>query len=208
MYTRESPLTFTLMCERHAGVHFHARVSTLTSTCLRAAVPPMPADSCMEQSMEAEPRTTLRTTRRSSWRVNSCISLCLFVETYGTERRSRTADDITNDLKISWSADLGLDVSLGSGYQETAAYCQFGWEPYRKNIASTSNGEAPGSLQVSANPQRVLARAAVGRDTPCMLVSARCGSVLARVCEDKSVPSICPGAHPDLDYSPEGQQHY
>ena len=54
-----SSLAFTLRFERHAGVHFHARVSTLASMCLWAAVPPMPADRCMEQNMEAELRTTL-----------------------------------------------------------------------------------------------------------------------------------------------------
>ena len=53
-----SSLAFTLRFERHAGVHFHARVSTLASSCVWAAVPPMSADRCVEQ----EPRTTLRTT--------------------------------------------------------------------------------------------------------------------------------------------------
>ena len=109
------------------------------------------------------------------------VLVSLFVETYGTERGNGTADDIMKDLKIGFECRSGaVAAPLSSGYQETAAYCQFGWEPHRKKIASTSNGGS-GTLQVSAYPQRVLARAAVGRDTPCMWVSARCGSALARV---------------------------
>ena len=63
----------------------------------------------------------------------------LFVETYGTERGSGTADDITKDLKIELECRSGaVAVPRAAGYQETAAYCQFQWEPCRKKIASTS----------------------------------------------------------------------
>ena len=73
-------------------------------------------------------------------------------------------------------------VSLSAGYRETAAYCQFGWEPCRRKIASTSNVESSGNFsKYQPILNVVIARAAVGRDTPCLLIFARCGSELARV---------------------------
>jgi len=62
--------------------------------------------------------------------------LSLFVETYGTEHGSLTADDITNIIKIEFDCRPGaIAQSLQlrePKYQETAAYCHFGREPYEK----------------------------------------------------------------------------
>ena len=84
------------MCERHAGVHFHARVSTLASTCLRAAVAAYARRrvyGAQHGSRTADDITTDLKTELV------CKLLSLFVETYGMERGSGTADDIMNDLK-------------------------------------------------------------------------------------------------------------
>merc|ERR1712061_556340 len=63
--------------------------------------------------------------------------LSLFVETYGTEQGDLTADDITNIIKINFDCRPGaIAQSLAlrePKYQETAAYCHFGREPYTKN---------------------------------------------------------------------------
>merc|ERR1711881_761438 len=63
--------------------------------------------------------------------------LSLFVETYGTEQGSLTPEDITNILKVEFDCRPGaIAVSLAlrePKYQETAAYCHFGREPYTKN---------------------------------------------------------------------------
>merc|ERR1712079_653497 len=63
--------------------------------------------------------------------------LSLFVETYGTEQGALTAEDITNVIKIAFDCRPGaIAVSLAlrePKYQETAAYCHFGREPYTKN---------------------------------------------------------------------------
>merc|ERR1712032_750676 len=61
----------------------------------------------------------------------------LFVETYGTEQGDLTAVDITNIIKIAFDCRPGaIAVSLAlrePKYQETAAYCHFGREPYTKD---------------------------------------------------------------------------
>merc|ERR1711994_950697 len=58
-------------------------------------------------------------------------------ETYGSECGKLTADDITNILKIEYGCRPGaIAVTLAlrePKYQETAAYCHFGREPYTKN---------------------------------------------------------------------------
>merc|ERR1712026_355697 len=59
------------------------------------------------------------------------------VETYGTEQGNLTADDITNVIKIAFDCRPGaIAQSLAlrePKYQETAAYCHFGREPYTKD---------------------------------------------------------------------------
>merc|ERR1712187_278709 len=58
----------------------------------------------------------------------------LFVETYGSECGKLTSDDITNIVKVEFDCRPGaIAVSLAlrePKYQETAAYCHFGREPY------------------------------------------------------------------------------
>merc|ERR1712061_794316 len=72
-----------------------------------------------------------------SYAIGVAKPLSLFVETYGTERGGLSADDITNVLKIEFDARPGaIAVSLAlrePKYQETAAYCHFGREPYTKD---------------------------------------------------------------------------
>merc|ERR1739845_252187 len=72
-----------------------------------------------------------------SYAIGVAKPLSLFVETYGTECGSLTADDITNVLKIEFDARPGaIAVALAlrePKYQETAAYCHFGREPYTKD---------------------------------------------------------------------------
>jgi len=63
--------------------------------------------------------------------------LSLFVETYGTEQGALTAEDITNIIKIEFDCRPGaIAMALAlrePKYQETAAYCHFGREPYTKD---------------------------------------------------------------------------
>merc|ERR1739845_90972 len=72
-----------------------------------------------------------------SYAIGVAKPLSLFVETYGTERGGLTVDDITNILKVEFDARPGaIAVSLAlrePKYQETAAYCHFGREPYTKD---------------------------------------------------------------------------
>merc|ERR1712232_1537040 len=72
-----------------------------------------------------------------SYAIGVAKPLSLFVETYGTERVNLTPDDITNVLKIEFDCRPGaIAVSLAlrePKYQETAAYCHFGREPYTKD---------------------------------------------------------------------------
>merc|ERR1712028_197565 len=71
-----------------------------------------------------------------SYAIGVAKPLSLFVETYGTEQGALTADDITNVIKIAFDCRPGaIAVSLAlrePKYQETAAYCHFGREPYTK----------------------------------------------------------------------------
>mmetsp|Transcript_98441 Transcript_98441/g.254524 ORF Transcript_98441/g.254524 Transcript_98441/m.254524 type:complete len:465 (+) Transcript_98441:88-1482(+) len=71
-----------------------------------------------------------------SYAIGVAKPLSLFVETYGTEQGALTADDITNVIKMEFDARPGaIAVSLAlrePKYQETAAYCHFGREPYTK----------------------------------------------------------------------------
>jgi S-adenosylmethionine synthetase len=71
-----------------------------------------------------------------SYAIGVAKPLSLFVETYGTERGGLSVSDITDILKIEFDCRPGaIAVSLAlrePKYQETAAYCHFGREPYTK----------------------------------------------------------------------------
>jgi len=72
-----------------------------------------------------------------SYAIGVAKPLSLFVETYGTEKNGLTVDDITNVLKLEFDCRPGaIAVSLAlrePKYQDTAAYCHFGREPYTKD---------------------------------------------------------------------------
>lgn len=72
-----------------------------------------------------------------SYAIGVAKPLSIFVETYDTEQGALTPDDITNALKIEFDCRPGaIAVSLAlrePKYQETAAYCHFGREPYTKD---------------------------------------------------------------------------
>merc|ERR1712060_178947 len=98
-----------------------------------------------------------------SYAIGVAKPLSLFVETYGTEQGALTTDDITNVIKIAFDCRPGaIAMSLAlrePKYQETAAYCHFGREPYTKdgikffeweNAKDLSKYEGMGSAQVSA----------------------------------------------------------
>merc|ERR1711915_555640 len=72
-----------------------------------------------------------------SYAIGVAKPLSLFVETYGSECGGLTADDITSILKIEYDCRPGaIARSLAlrePKYQETAAYCHFGREPYTKD---------------------------------------------------------------------------
>merc|ERR1712176_389092 len=98
-----------------------------------------------------------------SYAIGVAKPLSLFVETYGTEQGALTAVDITNVIKIEFDCRLGaIAQSLAlrePKYQETAAYCHFGREPYTKdgikffeweNAKDLSKYKGMTSAQVSA----------------------------------------------------------
>jgi len=72
-----------------------------------------------------------------SYAIGVAKPLSLFVETYGTEQGKLTSVDITNIIKIAFDCRPGaIAQSLAlrePKYQETAAYCHFGREPYSHN---------------------------------------------------------------------------
>merc|ERR1712013_102481 len=72
-----------------------------------------------------------------SYAIGVAKPLSLFVETYGTEKPNLTPTDITNIVKIEFDCRPGaIAVALAlrePKYQETAAYCHFGREPYTKD---------------------------------------------------------------------------
>merc|ERR1711992_2283 len=72
-----------------------------------------------------------------SYAIGVAKPLSLFVNTYGSEQGSLTADDITNIVKIEFDCRPGaIAVSLAlrePKYQETAAYCHFGREAVTLN---------------------------------------------------------------------------
>merc|ERR1712050_775519 len=69
-----------------------------------------------------------------SYAIGVAKPLSLFVETYGTEQGDLTAQSITDIVKINFDCRPGaIAQSLAlrePKYQETAAYCHFGREPY------------------------------------------------------------------------------
>merc|ERR1712232_590011 len=72
-----------------------------------------------------------------SYAIGVAKPLSLFLETYGTEQGALTANDITNIIKIAFDCRPGaIATSLAlrePKYQETAAYCHFGREPYTQD---------------------------------------------------------------------------
>merc|ERR1711874_915895 len=72
-----------------------------------------------------------------SYAIGVAKPLSLFVETYGTEQGTLTANDVTNIIKINFDCRPGaIAVSLAlrePKYQESAAYCHFGRQPVTKN---------------------------------------------------------------------------
>merc|ERR1712151_1265506 len=72
-----------------------------------------------------------------SYAIGVAKPLSLFVETYGSECGKLSANDITNIVKIEFDCRPGaIAMSLAlrePKYQETAAYCHFGREPYTKD---------------------------------------------------------------------------
>jgi len=72
-----------------------------------------------------------------SYAIGVAKPLSLFVETYGTQQGTHTADSITNVIKIAFDCRPGaIAVSLAlrePKYQETAAYCHFGREAVTKD---------------------------------------------------------------------------
>jgi len=77
--------------------------------------------------------------------------LSLFVETYGTEQGRLTPQDITDIIKIEFDCRPGaIAVALQlrePKYQETAAYCHFGREPYTKDGMRFFEWENPKDLR-------------------------------------------------------------
>jgi len=82
-----------------------------------------------------------------SYAIGVSKPLSLFVETYGSECGKLTADDITNILKIEYDCRPGaIAVTLAlrePKYQETAAYCHFGRQPYTKDGVKFFEWENP-----------------------------------------------------------------
>merc|ERR1711939_653349 len=72
-----------------------------------------------------------------SYAIGVAKPLSLFVETFGTEQGSLTANDITNIIKITFDCRPGaIAQSLAlrePKYQGSAAYCHFGRQPVTKN---------------------------------------------------------------------------
>jgi S-adenosylmethionine synthetase len=72
-----------------------------------------------------------------SYAIGVAKPLSLFVECYGSEKNGLSADDVTNALKMEFDCRPGaiaLSLALREPkYQETAAYCHFGRQPYTKD---------------------------------------------------------------------------
>merc|ERR1712201_44653 len=85
-----------------------------------------------------------------SYAIGVAKPLSLFVETYGTEQGTLTANDITNVLKIEFDCRPGaIAQSLAlrdPKYKVTAAYCHFGRQPYTENGIKYFEWENPKDL--------------------------------------------------------------
>merc|ERR1711966_393045 len=85
-----------------------------------------------------------------SYAIGVAKPLSLFVETYGTENGALTEEDITNIIKVEFDCRPGaIAVSLAlrePKYQETAAYCHFGREPFVEDGLRFFAWEAPVDL--------------------------------------------------------------
>merc|ERR1711971_477978 len=72
-----------------------------------------------------------------SYAIGVAKPLSIFVETYGTEKESISAAQITEIVKINFDCRPGAlarDLSLREPkYNKTAAYCHFGREPFEKD---------------------------------------------------------------------------
>jgi len=72
-----------------------------------------------------------------SYAIGVAKPLSLFCECYGSEKHGLSADDITNVLKIEFDCRPGAIAQTLAlrepKYQETAAYCHFGRQPYTKD---------------------------------------------------------------------------
>merc|ERR1712064_170905 len=72
-----------------------------------------------------------------SYAIGVAKPLSLFVETYGTEQKALSAEDITNIIKVEFDCRPGaIAASLAlrePKYQESAAYCHFGREPVNRD---------------------------------------------------------------------------
>jgi len=90
-----------------------------------------------------------------SYAIGVAKPLSLFVETYQSECGQLSADDITNIVKIAFDCRPGaIATSLHlrePKYQETAAYCHFGREPFVQNGIKFFEWENPKDLSKFAN---------------------------------------------------------
>merc|ERR1712054_420025 len=90
---------------------------------------------------------TKRALVQLSYAIGVAKPLSLFVETYGSECGALTAEDITSIVKVEFDCRPGaIAVSLAlcePKYQETAAYCHFGREPYTKDGKKFFEWERP-----------------------------------------------------------------
>jgi len=90
-----------------------------------------------------------------SYAIGVAKPLSLFVETYGSECGKLTANDITNVVKIEFDCRPGaIAMSLAlrePKYQESAAYCHFGREPYTKDGIKFFEWENPKDLKKYAS---------------------------------------------------------
>jgi S-adenosylmethionine synthetase len=94
-----------------------------------------------------------------SYAIGVAKPLSLFVETYGTEQGSLTAEDITKIVKISFDARPGaIAKSLAlrePKYQVTAAYGHFGRDPFTQNGMKFFEWENPKDLSKFARMNSV-----------------------------------------------------
>merc|ERR1711972_95932 len=100
-----------------------------------------------------------------SYAIGIAKPLSLFVETYGSQCGTLTADDVTNILKIEFDARPGAIATTLAlrepKYQETAAYCHFGRAPYTKDGIKFFEWENPKDLSKYASMDPLQVEAAL-----------------------------------------------